>query len=59
VQIIKCAGQKIPCDTHVSITVGVEILFLTEILNLLFERKELISLIVLPKSLISVSHIKN
>jgi hypothetical protein len=35
------------CDTPVCITVGVRILFLTKILNFLFDTKELISLIVL------------
>jgi hypothetical protein len=51
--------RKERCNTPVSISVGVEVLFLTEVLNFLFHRKDLISLIVLPKSLISGSHITN
>jgi hypothetical protein len=48
-----------PCDTLVCISVGVDVLFLIEVLNFMFDRKELISLIVLPKSLISISHTTN
>jgi len=38
-----------PSDTLVCISVGVGVLFLTEVLNFMFDRKELISLIVLPE----------
>ena len=37
------------CDTTVCVSVDVGIMFLTEVLNLLFDRKELIRLVVLPE----------
>ena len=49
VQPIECADRTEPCDTTVCVSVGVVILFLTEVLNFLFDRKELIRLVVLPE----------
>jgi len=43
--------RREPCDTPGFISVGEYILFLTEVPNFLFDRKELISLTVLPEKL--------